>query len=244
MRRTTAAALSAVVLGAVGVLGAQPSAFADPRTDTLQRQIDETLANTQGGRQISDYEIAWDGGAVIMAFPLPGEEKAPPSSPAAQKLQAKLAGKPYSPRQAADTRADDDCPTEAIGNDWYCFWDGKNFTGQRVTWNAVHKEVVLFNEYDFQNEATSWSNKGGLIVKAFANNSKATCQEAYDDKVPTKDLTLRGRRGVVPRPRSRPREPGRRAHHVAGGPAERHPRAARRRPVGGGLHPVCRRRRA
>ncbi|MGO4756432.1 hypothetical protein AB4212_48850, partial [Streptomyces sp. 2MCAF27] len=35
MRRITAAALSAVVLGAVGVLGAQPSAFADPRTDTL-----------------------------------------------------------------------------------------------------------------------------------------------------------------------------------------------------------------
>ncbi|MCX2971961.1 hypothetical protein OSB71_24430, partial [Streptomyces sp. JHD 1] len=55
---------------------------------SLQREINDVLAKTDGGVQISENEIAWENGSVIMSFPLPGETQAPPSSAAAQKLQA------------------------------------------------------------------------------------------------------------------------------------------------------------
>jgi hypothetical protein len=165
--------------------------------DTLQQQIDQVLARTEGGVQISRYEIAWNGGEAVMAFPLPGEVYAPPSSPAAVKLEARFAG--LSPADTAtavakataqadedpgdlsgtpapeDVPADEaepdvtplaspDCPTEAIGNDWYCFYQYKEYAGRRLAWNAAHTDYMYFSAYDFVNRTSSWSNKGGKTI--------------------------------------------------------------------------------
>ncbi|RSN04695.1 hypothetical protein DMH25_20995 [Streptomyces sp. WAC 01325] len=155
--------------------------------DSLQLEIDKVLANTEGGVQISRNEIAWNGGEAIMAFPLPGETHAPPSSPAAQKLQAKVAGVPFNqkaipaeiegaaasePVPSDETEptvtplASDACPTEVFGNDWYCFYQYKNYGGRRLQWNASHKwpNPVYFSAYDFVNRTSSWSNKGGKTI--------------------------------------------------------------------------------
>ena len=52
----------------------------------LQRRIADQLKLAPTGLQISANEIAWDGGKVIMSFPLDGQRKAPKSSAAAAWL--------------------------------------------------------------------------------------------------------------------------------------------------------------
>jgi hypothetical protein len=140
---------------------------------SLQDQIDEVLAKTEGGVQISANEIAWEGGQVIMSFPKPGETDAPISSRAAQRLQAKVAGKPADTTEpaalTASAEADDECPTEVFGNDWYCFYQYEDFGGRRLQWNATHKSPVYFDKYDFDNRTSSWSNKGGKTITVWDN---------------------------------------------------------------------------
>ncbi|MFE3250678.1 peptidase inhibitor family I36 protein [Streptomyces sp. NPDC059209] len=148
--------------------------------DELQREINDVLAKTEGGVQISQNEIAWNGGEAIMAFPLPGETHAPVSSPAAQRLQAEVselpldttepaAPEPVEPEELEEpvgTLATDSCPTQAFGNDWYCFYQYKDFGGRRLQWSASYASRIYFSDYDFENRTSSWSNKGGLTIKA------------------------------------------------------------------------------
>ncbi|MBK3597027.1 MULTISPECIES: peptidase inhibitor family I36 protein [Streptomyces] len=136
----------------------------------LQQQIDTVLANTTGGVQISLNEIAWEGGQAIMSFPLPGEEVAPPSSQAAIDLQTQQAGVSKQSVKAAAAAgealaaASDSCPTEVFGNDWYCFYQYKDFGGRRLQWNQAKHDVVFFSQFDFVNKTSSWSNKGGKYI--------------------------------------------------------------------------------
>ncbi|MEE1804144.1 peptidase inhibitor family I36 protein [Streptomyces sp. NPDC101062] len=171
----TAVALTAP-LALTGPASAAPAEPAAARgTTELQRQIDRTLANTEGGTQISVNEIAWNGGEAIMSFPLPGERKAPPSSLAARKLQAEFTGVPLS---EMGVTAADNCPTQAIGKDWYCFWETKNFEGRRLTWNNSHKSKIYFSDYNFHNKTSSWSNKGDKTIYVYARTqtgSDASC---------------------------------------------------------------------
>ncbi|GHH47412.1 peptidase inhibitor family I36 protein [Streptomyces candidus] len=153
---------------AATVLGSTQAGAAVP-VDTLQQEIDEVLAGTEGGVQISRNEIAWHGGQAIMTFTLPGEARTRVSSPAAQKLQARVAGLPEGTREAESAAmAVDPCPTEVFGNDWYCFYDGTSFTGRRLQWNATHTWFVDFAKHDFINKTSSWSNKGGLNVRVYS----------------------------------------------------------------------------
>ncbi|MCX2971942.1 MULTISPECIES: peptidase inhibitor family I36 protein [Streptomyces] len=66
-----------------------------------------------------------------------------------------------------------------FGNDWYCFYQYKDFGGRRLQWNLVHTDPVYFSEYDFVNRTSSWSNKGGLTVKVYgrtSSGSDASCR--------------------------------------------------------------------
>ncbi|MEN8655868.1 peptidase inhibitor family I36 protein [Streptomyces sp. 21So2-11] len=137
--------------------------------DQLQQEIDSVLAKTEGGAQISRNEIAWEGGKVTMTFPLPGEEVAPPASPAAVALQAKISGVSSSKlnkavKSGVGLAAADNCPTETFGNDWYCFYQYKNFGGRRLAWNEGKPGGWYFSAYDFTNTTSSWSNKGGMPI--------------------------------------------------------------------------------
>ncbi|WLQ65196.1 MULTISPECIES: peptidase inhibitor family I36 protein [Streptomyces] len=159
------------------------SAAGAAETDALQQEIDEVLATTEGGVQISRNEIAWNGGEAILVFPLPGESAAPVSSASAQKLQAKVAGLPLStteeepagvdPESGVSIAASDSCPTETFGNDWYCFYQYTNYGGRRLQWNASKDTYspVYFSAYGFENKTSSWSNKGGLTIDV-RNRSK------------------------------------------------------------------------
>ncbi|MEV8391777.1 MULTISPECIES: peptidase inhibitor family I36 protein [unclassified Streptomyces] len=149
--------------------------------DELQQEINDVLAKTEGGVQISRNEIAWNAGEVIMSFPLPGETHTPVSSSAAQRLQAKVVGlpldttEPVAPEPVAPeegetplgTTATDSCPTQAFGNDWYCFYQFKDFGGRRLQWSASYSNYVYFSNYDFVNRTSSWSNKGGKSIYVY-----------------------------------------------------------------------------
>ncbi|GAA5064736.1 peptidase inhibitor family I36 protein [Streptomyces similanensis] len=152
---------------ALGVIGGS-QAYAGDQTGALQQEINEVLANTQGGVQISPNEIAWDNGNVIMSFPEPGETDAPASSPAAAKLEAKVSAPAGASSadiaeaadaivadsatdDAADEGSGDDpsgivsgagsdssCPTVVFGNDWYCFYQYTNYGGRRLSFSAAY----------------------------------------------------------------------------------------------------------
>ncbi|CAM5589095.1 hypothetical protein GCM10010329_47900 [Streptomyces spiroverticillatus] len=166
-----ARSICAVAVVAATVFGTSQAGAAAPAAsaDTLQQEIDEVLATTKGGVQISRNEIAWHGGRAIMSFTLPGEERARVSSPAAQKLQAQIAGLPATTREKPSAApAADSCPTETFGNDWYCFYDGTSYTGRRLQWNAPHTWDVDFGDYGFINKTSSWSNRGELNVRVYS----------------------------------------------------------------------------
>ncbi|MEV8065496.1 peptidase inhibitor family I36 protein [Streptomyces sp. NPDC085995] len=146
----------------------QAQAYADDQTSALQQQINEVLASTQGGVQISPNEIAWENGNVIMSFPEPGETEAPASSPVAANLEARVSapagassaeiaeaadaivadsgasdvadeGSDDAPSGVVSAAASDSsCPTVTFGNDWYCFYQYTNYGGRRLQFSAAY----------------------------------------------------------------------------------------------------------
>ncbi|MFI6280081.1 hypothetical protein [Streptomyces sp. NPDC050988] len=191
MAKRTFRMAGALATATLLTLGLSAEAGAAEGPDVLQQQIDQVLARTEGGVQISRYEIAWNGGEAVMAFPLPGERYAPPSSAAAVKLQAEtvglssaetakavsaateeLDGTPAPEAVPSDeeepagevTAAASNCPTETLGNDWYCFYQYKSYAGKRLAWNAAHKNYMYFSAYNFVNRTSSWANKGGKTI--------------------------------------------------------------------------------
>ncbi|MCM2390632.1 peptidase inhibitor family I36 protein [Streptomyces albipurpureus] len=159
----------------------------ESQADPLQTQINAVLATTQGGTQISPNEISWNSGSVIMSFPAPGETQAPASSPAARKLESATSavGTGASTTNSEDPGTDpdpagpgsepagpevaDNCPTQVIGNDWYCFYQYTNFGGRRLQFKDAHSHEtpVFFSDYGFENKTSSWSNKGGKNIYVY-----------------------------------------------------------------------------
>ncbi|MGA4841050.1 peptidase inhibitor family I36 protein [Streptomyces sp. G45] len=132
----------------------------------LQSEIDASLANSQGGQQVSANEIAFPGNGAVLALPLPGQETAPPSSESTLRAVGGDTSEPL-----ADWEG---CPAGQDDNRWYCFYQHKDFGGRRLRWNYAHcREVVKFKDFDFKNRTSSWVNTTrniahwGMIVKVW-----------------------------------------------------------------------------
>jgi hypothetical protein len=121
----------------------------------LQADIDATLAETHnGGVQISANEISWNGGEPILSFPLPGQDTAPESSPAALKEEG------LTPGEVEPLVDWHHCPAGDNDNRWYCFYQFADFKGIRVQWNWAHcgANAISFSDYGFNNKTTGWAN--------------------------------------------------------------------------------------
>jgi hypothetical protein len=120
----------------------------------LQRQIDETLASTRGGVQISANEISWNRGQPILTLPLPGQRIAPAASPAALRLES------LDPTDVTPASTNwHGCPAGNDDNRWYCFYQYSDFGGRRLQWNwAKCATPTYFSTYGFANKASSWVN--------------------------------------------------------------------------------------
>ncbi|MFF2522458.1 peptidase inhibitor family I36 protein [Streptomyces liangshanensis] len=136
------ATTAAITFAAIAIA---PLAQAVDAEQAMQKEIDAHIAQ-YGGTQTGPNEISWEGGSVILTFPYAGERTA---RSAGASPSATLAG---------------GCPTEAFGNDWYCFYVDQNYGGRRLQWNSTHTSAVSFITYGFENQASSWVNGGGKTI--------------------------------------------------------------------------------
>lgn len=208
-RIVAAAAVAASMLGAAALgaspaeastrtaAGGAPATFQNvlqlPASDAaaLQATIDATLRAAHGrdqlgGKQISQYEISFDKGHVIEAFPAPGTLIAPPASAAAIGSDAKaqqyraraasaLAG---SARSASGVRkamgSSSTCPY-SYSTKYYCFYQDRNFDGRRVQFQDYYCPGAIYgpgvplrlSDYNFDNLASSWVNNTNFNIVAY-----------------------------------------------------------------------------
>ncbi|WP_455359358.1 peptidase inhibitor family I36 protein [Streptomyces sp. SYSU K21746] len=99
----------------------------------LQKQIDQQLATTPGGKQIGVNQVAWRGGKAVMTFPLPGEK------------QARAAGEAAGPLGTPNCRYL-----------WTCLYEHSNYDGRRLTWSDCNFENLA--NWGFNDQTTSWHN--------------------------------------------------------------------------------------
>jgi len=173
---TVALAVTTLLVSLFQAFAVSPSATAAPLTAEqlqaeaanvqvpLQRRIADQLKLAPAGRQISANEIAWNGGKVIMSFPLDGQQRAPRSSAAAVRLMAAAASADgASARAGAVTPSDiEGCPTVVFGADWFCLYADINWGGRRLQWSTSCTDQL--SNYGFNNQTSSWVNGGALYV--------------------------------------------------------------------------------
>jgi hypothetical protein len=123
-----------------------------PQAKTLQAQIDKQLAATKGGQQISQNEVAYDNGHVIMTFGFPGH-----TNPVSSKVAA--------PDADGNTRG---CPYGDVVK-WTCVYEFADFnenassSARRLQFDQCGGRDL--NTYSFRDKTSSWvNNKGGEKV--------------------------------------------------------------------------------
>ena len=79
--RAVGALTAALTVGAMGVAPASQAEgarwanslhLAPAGRIALQHQIDAVLRGRPGGTQISQYQVSWQGGEVVLSLPVPG----------------------------------------------------------------------------------------------------------------------------------------------------------------------------
>jgi hypothetical protein len=156
---TVAIVSGAALLATASPASAQPTpgrtaASVDPfarfsltsaQADTLQAAIDKQLAATSGGQQISQNEVAYDNGHVIMTFGIPGQ-----SNPVSSKVAA--------PDAVTDLKG---CP-ESLTVDWTCVYEFADFNenassgARRLQFDKCGGRDL--NTWSFRDKTSSWVN--------------------------------------------------------------------------------------
>ena len=163
--RFSAAAVLAVVLAAVTVLTApasraEGSGFANTlrlspaSVVALQGEVDAVLRARPGGTQISQYEVSWQGGQVVLALPAPAHTRAalPTVTPG---MLGPLAG------------SSDSCPWSFTAR-YTCFYADAGFNGRRLQFADTYcSGPVNFGDWGFANTISSWVNNTAHIVKVY-----------------------------------------------------------------------------
>jgi hypothetical protein len=151
MQRLRWLALTIAAIFAIFVGADSTTAFAASESQnyamSLQRQIQNQLADTHGGTQISPNEVAYDGGKVIVVFP-----DASGSVPTAQSLRP------------GDIVSWHGCPVGA-SQTWYCFFADQNYAGRMLEFQDCSPSGTKqsFASWDFTNQTSSWVNTYGLV---------------------------------------------------------------------------------
>lgn len=143
-----AAALTACGGGSDNLVNGSPDpkvANAKAAESSVQDQINEVLHRHPNAKQISNHEISWNDGAVILT--IPSDEDMLPS-------KEDLAGRPAAASEPVEPLATvHGCPSG-----WYCFYQHRDFKGRRVQFRDCTSDgkVQLLSDHEFQNETSSW----------------------------------------------------------------------------------------
>lgn len=122
----------------------------------LQAEINQVLAETKGGKQISANEVSWQNGAVVLVLPLPGQDTAPAYSKATAGSNEAQGAAVEAQDAAVDWKG---CPAGRADNRWYCFYEHPYWGGRRLQWNHSHcAENISLHDYNFAYMTSSWVN--------------------------------------------------------------------------------------
>jgi hypothetical protein len=163
--RFSAAAVLAVVLAAVTVLTApvsraEGSGFANTLrlspagAVALQDQIEAVLRAKPGGTQISQSEVSWHGGQVVLALPAPAHSRA--ALPIVTPGMMEPGG-----------GSSDSCPWSFTAR-YTCFYADAGFNGRRLQFADTYcSGPVNFGDWGFANTISSWVNNTAHIVRVY-----------------------------------------------------------------------------
>lgn len=95
----------------------------------LQAEVDAIVARSPGARQISENEVSWDDGAVVLTIPSPS------------KPEVKAMGSVHG------------CPSG-----YFCFYEHEKFGGRKLQFRDCSRGGVTqyLTTYGFENMTTSW----------------------------------------------------------------------------------------
>jgi hypothetical protein len=134
-------------LVALSVVATSP-AQAAPKGSSVQSQIDAFLVEHSDATQVSDFEVAWNDGAVVMGWP-DGTGKTP-ASQAANRDKGSQEGE-------VGTLDFAGCPGGTFTRNYYCFYEHSNYGGRRLQF-ADCGYLQSLNNYGFFAQASSWVN--------------------------------------------------------------------------------------
>ena len=136
----------------------------------LQSDIDAALAKNPNARQISQYEIAAYGGAMLESFSAPGQAKAPAMSKAALELAGTQGVEDTKMAPMGDSGTS---PWTLNGKHYYCLYAADKFDGRRLQWADQYcyyynaSTSVNLSDWDFDNQTTSWVNNSDFTVYVY-----------------------------------------------------------------------------
>ncbi len=129
MSRFTRAIRCSVAGTAVLVMSVVPVEAGASIDTSLQGQMQRILAEHPGGRQISDHQVAWNNGSVVLTLPASGQDA----------------------RAAAASVHN--CPAG-----WFCFYADLNWGGRKLQFSDCSPGGVTqyLTDYGFGNQTSSW----------------------------------------------------------------------------------------
>jgi Peptidase inhibitor family I36 len=150
----TASLVGASIAGSI----ASPASAAEKGAPSTQSQINEQIAK-YGGTQISQNEVSYNNGSVVMVFPDASGKV--PTSPSLRTDSAVAASSyPYG------------CPS-GVTQKWYCLYADANFGGRMLQFKDCNSGGYHNNlaDYGFANQTSSWVNaKTDTQVNAYDYN--------------------------------------------------------------------------
>ena len=152
----------------MGALGLAPASQADGARWTnslhlapdgrsaLQHQIDEALRVRPGGTQISQYQVSWQGGEVVLSLPVPATGRVPAGS-----------GRSRAGALSSAVATSDSCPWSFSAR-YTCFYSDVGFSGRRLQFADTYcSSAVNFGDWGFSNTISSWVNNSSHTVSAY-----------------------------------------------------------------------------
>ncbi len=138
--------------GLRGARSAERSRYVSGAGSTEGQQRSESdyafLVEHSDATQVSDFEVAWNDGAVVMGWP-DGTGKTP-ASQAANRDKGSQEGE-------VGTLDFAGCPGGTFTRNYYCFYEHSNYGGRRLQF-ADCGYLQSLNNYGFFAQASSWVN--------------------------------------------------------------------------------------
>jgi len=163
--RAVGALTAAFVMGAVGLAPASQAdgarwdnslRLAPAGRSALQHQIDAALRARPGGTQISQYQVSWQGGEVVLSLPVPGTGRVPAGS-----------GESRAGALLSAVATSNSCPWSFSAR-YTCFYSDAGFSGRRLQFADTYcSSAVNFGDWGFSNTISSWVNNTSHTVAAY-----------------------------------------------------------------------------